>query len=461
MYHTIKRQIVLLGAMAMTFCAHAQMVEITARDTTGLSQASIACNGDFRPLRFTQGRMTYDKADVKPFTTAFIMSNNISVPLVLEPGQTLRVTLSHKKDSWSATYQGKNADVCRFQKQLQSLNAAGWEIITLDEYGDEETSLNKNYDFDGRMQQLAKAYPATLAMADKIANDSLRRACRHVADVTYLTARIACLSARDEAKGIKEDAQLQQLIATIDPNDGEMTNQGLVDKWLATKVKGSPDDDNFTDYALSYIKTVDKNITNPRTRHQLFDAIASSVFTADNKTFVLDDFWKAFTQAADTSLVNYYQTVVDSKRATKSGAPCPDEAFMDANGQTHQLSEWFNKGKYLFIDIWATWCIPCCKEIPYIEQHVEHYKNNPKIQFVSISLDNHHDAWQKKLDKDKPAWPQYISATKDEMDKLMKDWGITGIPRFIIVNPDGTIHDSNAMRLSDPLFREKMDAMLK
>ena len=65
------------------------------------------------------------------------------------------------------------------------------------------------------------------------------------------------------------------------------------------------------------------------------------------------------------------------------------------------------------------------------------------------------------MDKDKPLWPQYISATKDEMDKLMKDWGITGIPRFIIVNPDGTIHDSNAFRPSDPDFYKLMDDILK
>ena len=43
----------------------------------------------------------------------------------------------------------------------------------------------------------------------------------------------------------------------------------------------------------------------------------------------------------------------------------------------------------------------------------------------------------------------------------MKDWGITGIPRFIIVNPDGTIHDSNAFRPSDPDFYKLMDDILK
>ena len=50
---------------------------------------------------------------------------------------------------------------------------------------------------------------------------------------------------------------------------------------------------------------------------------------------------------------------------------------------------------------------------------------------------------------------------QEAMDKLMKDWGITGIPRFIIVNPDGTIHDSNAFRPSDADFYKLMDAILK
>lgn len=457
----MKKTLLSFLALALPVFASAQTLEITAKDTTGLSQVLIANRGDFVPLRFTKGRMTYDRPKIKPYTAVYIMGGGISAPAVLEPGQTLQVALSKKKGQWEIAYKGKNAAASRFLKQLEKLSAQGWETVSVDEYDDEVTTENKNFDFDAEMKRLAAEYGNTLQAADKVANDSLRRAYLHLTDVSYLASRIACLSARDRIKGVANDGQLQKLIASIDPNDDTMQELGLVDDFIATKVTGSRNDDNITPYVVSYIKAVDTHVQNPRTRHELLDNVASMVFNADSKTYVLDDFWNAFKQAADTALVSYYQTVVDSKLATKSGAACPDETFQDVQGQTHRLSEWFNKGKYLYIDLWATWCIPCVKEIPFIEKHVAHYKDNPKIQFISISLDSHHDAWKRKLDKDKPQWPQYISATKEEMDKLMKDWGITGIPRFIIVNPDGTIHDSNAFRPSDADFYKLMDAILK
>ena len=111
-------------------------------------------------------------------------------------------------------------------------------------------------------------------------------------------------------------------------------------------------------------------------------------------------------------LVDYYQTVVDSKHATAPGAKCPDATFMDSNGNSHSLSDFIGKGKYLYIDLWARWCGPCCAEIPYLEKHVAHYKDNDRIQFVSISIDNDKQAWRNKLEKDKPQWHSLSHALK-------------------------------------------------
>lgn len=442
--------------------ANAQLIEITAKDTTGLSTAMLANHGEFVPLKFTNGTMVYDRPGVKPYSVAYIMSNDISVPAVLEPEQTLRISLVKKKGEWTAEYKGKNANASLFNKQLEKLSAHGWETVTLDEYDDEQVKFNPNFDFDAELARVAKEYPLTLKAADKVADDSLRQAYRNIADATYLASRIACLSAKDKAKGIDAaaDTQLQSLIASINPDNEAMNDLGLVEKFIQAKVKGSRQDDNLTEYAVNYTRAVDENVKNAKVRHSLFNNIAMTVFNTE-KPFVLDDFWGLYKQVADTGLVNYYQTIVDSKLATKSGTPCPDETFEDVQGNKHQLSEFWNKGKYTYIDMWATWCIPCVKEIPYVAEHVNYYKDNPKLQFVSISIDTNHDAWKRKLAKDNPQWPQFISATKDEMNKLLKDWGVTGIPRFILINPDGTINNSNAFRPSDPKFYELMDAIIK
>ena len=86
--------------------------------------------------------------------------------------------------------------------------------------------------------------------------------------------------------------------------------------------------------------------------------------------------------------------------------------------------------------MWATWCGPCCAEIPHLEKLVERFKDNDKIQFISISVDTALKAWLNKLEKDKPAWAQFIFP-KEEAARFMQAWGISGIPRFILIDRNG------------------------
>ena len=100
------------------------------------------------------------------------------------------------------------------------------------------------------------------------------------------------------------------------------------------------------------------------------------------------------------------------------------------------------RGRVVFIDLWATWCGPCCAEIPYIEKLVERFKNDGRIRFVSVSVDSNKEAWLKKLETDKPAWKQFL---REDFCTL---YGISGIPRFILIGRDGKIIDPNAPRPS-------------
>ena len=136
----------------------------------------------------------------------------------------------------------------------------------------------------------------------------------------------------------------------------------------------------------------------------------------------------------------------------------PDFSFTDKEGQVYRLSDM--RGKVIHIDCWATWCGPCCREIPFLEKRVGEYKGNDKVRFISISMDSNKNAWLKKLDKDQPQWEQFI-VDKAQHDALSKAFGISGIPRFIVINADGTIADADAFRPSDEKFHEKLDEIIK
>jgi len=114
------------------------------------------------------------------------------------------------------------------------------------------------------------------------------------------------------------------------------------------------------------------------------------------------------------------------------------------------------KGKYIYIDVWATWCRPCVAQIPSLIQLEEEYRGK-NIEFVSISTDraNAHDKW-KKMIVDKGMAGTQLFMGKDR--SFMQSYQIRGIPRFIFVGPNGEIVNPNAPRPSQTKAVKKMFA---
>ena len=139
-------------------------------------------------------------------------------------------------------------------------------------------------------------------------------------------------------------------------------------------------------------------------------------------------------------------TAVDSLSASVPDNVMPDITMERTDGTTLQLKSLF--GKTLFLDFWATWCPPCCAEIPYLETLYKSLSDNSDIRIISISVDQDRDAWLKKITNDKPAWEQYRISSEDA-DVFFSAIELETIPRFIIVGPDGRIVNADAPRPSD------------
>lgn len=117
------------------------------------------------------------------------------------------------------------------------------------------------------------------------------------------------------------------------------------------------------------------------------------------------------------------------------------------------------KGKYVYFDVWATWCNPCKKEIPFLQKMEEKY-HGKNIEFVSISVDQmkDHEAWKKMIADKKLSGTQLFS-DKNWKSKFVTDYVINGIPRFILIDPLGNIVNSNAPRPSDPKLIELFNSL--
>ncbi len=145
-----------------------------------------------------------------------------------------------------------------------------------------------------------------------------------------------------------------------------------------------------------------------------------------------------------------------AKEKLSKGKPSPKfENYEKYSGGELSLDDL--KGKYVYIDIWATWCQPCKQEIPFLHKVEEKYKGK-NIEFVSISIDDKrgYNTW-KQMIKVKEMGGIQLYAKEDK--KFVDGYRVSSIPRFILLDPEGNIVDSNAPRPSDPKLIELFDSL--
>ena len=146
------------------------------------------------------------------------------------------------------------------------------------------------------------------------------------------------------------------------------------------------------------------------------------------------------------------------KNSTKlnPGKPSPEfKNYLNYNGSKASLKD-FN-GKYIYIDVWATWCKPCKDEIPFL-QKLENLYHNKNIEFISISIDSKQDyqIW-KSMIADKKMSGTQLFANGDT--NFTENYNINSIPRFILIDASGNIINANAPRPSDNKLIETLNSL--
>ena len=203
-------------------------------------------------------------------------------------------------------------------------------------------------------------------------------------------------------------------------------------------------------------------------------SILKEIFTNQEiiNTFA-DDYIIQYLQNAPEGMAEvlaYYKTVSTNREAHAAadkvyehykelvpGSQALDFTMTDRKGKVFRLSDF--RGKAVYIDVWATWCGPCCAEIPHMEKLAAHYAKNKDIELISISLDEDHAKWEKKLAEDKPEWKQFICPDAFESE-LCRNYDINAIPRFLFFDKDGQVISLDAPRPSEDGIIEYIDKHL-
>lgn len=169
-----------------------------------------------------------------------------------------------------------------------------------------------------------------------------------------------------------------------------------------------------------------------------------------NYTKDLEEFYSTFNSVS--TIEDHKTEISETYKKLKlltNGNPSPNfENYENYAGGTMSLADF--KGKYLYVDVWATWCGPCIAEIPSLKE-IEKKYHGKNIEIVSISVDkpDAYDKWRGMISEKELSGTQLL-ADNDWNSEFVKGYLINGIPRFILIDPNGNIVDSNAPRPSDP-----------
>ena len=165
------------------------------------------------------------------------------------------------------------------------------------------------------------------------------------------------------------------------------------------------------------------------------------------------------------SYTDYYQSKLAMRKAFPAGTPSPTfENYENFKGGTTSLSDL--KGKYVYVDVWATWCGPCKREIPSLKKLEKEY-HGKNIEFVSISVDDEkrsgsmekaHASWKKMVAEKELTGVQLFSDKAWKSD-FVQAYKIQGIPRFILIDPKGNIVNPDAPRPSSAALVELFNSL--
>ncbi len=148
-----------------------------------------------------------------------------------------------------------------------------------------------------------------------------------------------------------------------------------------------------------------------------------------------------------------YVSDFEAKRSTIKGTPFPAAAkLVTPDGKEASFAQF--RGKVVYVDMWASWCVPCIREVPHLKQLEKDFEGK-NIAFVSISIDANEQAWKQKMKQLDLHGNQFINSD----NSLGKALNVNAIPRFLIYGADGNLIDNNAPRPSDTRIKAMLEKL--
>jgi len=228
--------------------------------------------------------------------------------------------------------------------------------------------------------------------------------------------------------------------------------QEYVSLYLQNKVYNVNNTSNSFDFFIQYLNELNKPEydQNIKDRLSFRDATIGLVHSKDPEKY-----YHLLLEIIKNE--KYKEIIIEAynELRTKRGQPSEDFKFINSEGKYNSLKDF--RGKYLYIDIWATWCRPCIKEIPNIEKLKEEFGST--ISIISIAFRDDKERWKEMIEsKNMKGIQLFASDNNADFFHFYDVWN-GGLPRFILLDKEGKIIESNAKRPSDPFLKKLLSEL--
>ncbi|WP_136466170.1 TlpA family protein disulfide reductase [Flagellimonas onchidii] len=443
--------LLILGACSQQEEKKDALISGKVLDPETKTMALISVNGEFRkeiPVN-ENGTFSDTLRNIQhiPYRLADGINN---ILLYLENGYNVHVKYNPKDFKNTLVFQGDGAAIDRYyvQKQNKYQEVAGNDFKSF--YAQEES------DFVAKVNEMSTAVENLLDSFDSIPENIREKEKRDIDHYSttllgeYKDFAHAAVTEDPDFKVSESfpDKRKEMSFLNQEDFDYSVMYKSLVHRHYQDQAKELAKNDSI-DNNEAFFKIVEQiPVENIRNSIVHRGVLGNIPYTKD-----LDGYYNKFMSISTND--THKEEITDSYNKLKKivpGAISPAfEAYENHAGGESSLSDF--KGKYVYIDVWASWCGPCIKEIPSLKE-VEKSYHDKNIEFVSISIDTRrsYDAWQKMV-TDKALGGTQLIADKAWESDFVQDYQIKGIPRFILIDPDGKIVNANAPRPSSEALK--------
>jgi thiol-disulfide isomerase/thioredoxin len=209
--------------------------------------------------------------------------------------------------------------------------------------------------------------------------------------------------------------------------------------YYITKGKGSPNNQNLIELSNSDRASLTNDVLvilkeNPDSDYTLIHLY--SMATALTTSQLIDVYNSLSNRIQQTPLGLEFYERIQSKKDAEIGSIAKEFTAMKSEDSSFRNSSLL--GKPYILAFGATWCIPCKKRLPFLQQQYTKYKSKG-LEVVYVNLDDDTEKWRNQMVKNHITWVNVSENVKWTQSKIAALFNVTALPLYLIIDKTGRI----------------------